>query len=103
METPQAVNPADTHIWGVYGLLVVLSIIELYSASSFEIAKQGLYAPLLRHVSMLFVGFLIIVGLQRMHFAEFGPAAVRVKVKPFAQLRRWRQVVGPGIIFEIRM
>ncbi len=43
----------------------MLSIIELYSASSFEIAKQGLYAPLLRHVSMLFVGFLIIVGLQR--------------------------------------
>lgn len=73
VETPQAVNPADTHIWGVYGLLVVLSIIELYSASSFEIAKQGLYAPLLRHVSMLFVGFLIIVGLQRMHYRWFVP------------------------------
>jgi len=65
------VNPPDTHIWGVYGFLVVISIIELYSASSFEISKQGLYEPLMRHVAMLFAGFLIILGLQRVHFKHF--------------------------------
>lgn len=65
------VNPPDTHIWGVYGFLVVISVIELYSASSFEISKQGLYSPLVRHVGMLFVGFLIILGLQRVHFRHF--------------------------------
>lgn len=64
-------NPPDTHIWGVYGFLIVLSVIELYSASSFEISKQGLYSPLVRHVSMLFVGFLIILGLQRVHYKYF--------------------------------
>lgn len=68
-------NPPDTHIWGVYGFLVVLSIVELYSASSFEISKQGLYAPLVRHVGMLFVGFLIILGLQKVHYRYFAPAS----------------------------
>lgn len=66
-----AVNRPDIYIWGVYGFLVVLSIIELYSASSFEISKQGLYGPLVRHVGMLFVGFLIILGLQRVHYSRF--------------------------------
>lgn len=65
------VNKPDTHIWGVYGCLVVLSIVELYSASSFEIAKQGLYGPLLRHVMMLIAGFLIILFVQRVHFSYF--------------------------------
>lgn len=68
-------NKPDTHIWGVYGVIVVLSIIELYSASSFEISKQGLYAPLVRHVGMLFAGFLIILGLQKVHYKYFAPAS----------------------------
>ncbi len=67
----QALNKPDTHIWGVYGCLIVVSIIELYSASSFEIAHQGLYSPLMRHVSMLLAGFLIILGLQRIHYTRF--------------------------------
>lgn len=61
----------DLYIWGIYGVLVVLSIIELYSASSFEISKQGLYGPLTRHISMLFTGFLIILGLQKVHYSRF--------------------------------
>lgn len=72
---PAAVNPPDTHIWGVYFALVAFSIVELYSASSFEIAKQGLYAPLIRHVSMLGMGLLIILGLQRVHYRYFIPAS----------------------------
>lgn len=65
------VNKPDLYIWGIYGVLVVLSIIELYSASSFEISKQGLYSPLMRHVGMLFAGFLIILGLQKVHYSRF--------------------------------
>lgn len=67
----QALNKPDTHIWGVYGCLIVISIIELYSASSFEIARQGLYDPLIRHASMLLAGFLIILFLQRIHYTHF--------------------------------
>lgn len=64
-------NPPDTHIWGVYGFLVVFSIIELYSASSFEISKQGLYAPLVRHAGYLMIGFVIIWFLQNVHYRHF--------------------------------
>ncbi len=67
------VNPPDNHIWGVYGMIVFLSIVELYSASSFEISKQGLYSPLIRHVGFLFIGFLMILGLQRVHYRFFRP------------------------------
>ncbi len=75
-----AVNKPDTHIWGVYGILVVLSIIELYSASSFEIANKGLWSPLLRHVGMLFAGFLLILWLQRIHYSKFVKWSKRVAV-----------------------
>ncbi len=73
VDLPEAAvsNPPDTHIWGVYGFLVVFSIIELYSASSFEISKQGLYAPLVRHAGYLFLGFLIIWFLQNVHYRHF--------------------------------
>lgn len=73
VETPEAtfINKPDTNIWGVYGCLILISIVELYSASSFEIAAYGLYSPLMRHVSMLIVGFLIILGLQKVHYSHF--------------------------------
>ena len=66
-----AVNRPDIYIWGVYGVLIVLSIIELYSASSFEISKQGLYGPLTRHILFLFIGFMIIWVLQKIHYSRF--------------------------------
>ncbi|MDE7442941.1 MAG: FtsW/RodA/SpoVE family cell cycle protein, partial [Muribaculaceae bacterium] len=56
-----------------YIALIILSIIELYSASSREVAQFGIYYPLLRHVGQLFVGFLIIIGLQRLHYRWFIP------------------------------
>ncbi|MBD5372438.1 MAG: FtsW/RodA/SpoVE family cell cycle protein [Bacteroides sp.] len=76
-ETPRPgvtpVNPPDTHIWGVYGCIVLLSIIELYSASSFEIAKQGLYSPLVRHVGFLLIGLLLMYGVSKIHYRHFKP------------------------------
>ncbi|MDE6314912.1 MAG: FtsW/RodA/SpoVE family cell cycle protein [Muribaculaceae bacterium] len=69
------VNPPDTHIWGVYGTIVFFSIVELYSASSFEISKHGLYGPLLRHVGFLFIGFLMILGIQRINYKHFKPVS----------------------------
>lgn len=71
--TDQPENKADVHIWGIYFALVAISIVELYSASSREIASSGIYYPLIRHVGQLFVGFLIILGLQRLHYRWFIP------------------------------
>lgn len=63
----------DKHIWGIYITLCIISIIELYSASSREItmSSMGVYWPIMRHVSMLAVGFLIILGLQKVHYRWF--------------------------------
>lgn len=67
------VNPPDKHIWGIYIALCALSIIELYSASSREIAAFGIYYPLIRHVAQLAIGLLIILALQRVHYRWFIP------------------------------
>jgi cell division protein FtsW len=68
---PEAVNKADTHILAIYGILIVFSLVELYSASSFEVATQGLYMPVIRHFCNLLVGFLLVMGLQRVHYRYF--------------------------------
>ena len=67
------INPSDKYIWGIYGALCFFSVIELYSASSREIAAAGVYGPILRHAAMLFVGFLIILAVERIPYRWFIP------------------------------
>lgn len=64
------VSPPDKHIWGIYILLCLISIIELYSASSREVASSsiGVFGPVLRHMLMLGAGCVIILMLQRVPF-----------------------------------
>lgn len=61
----------DKHIWGIYIALVVISLIELYSASSREVTQGHIMTPLLRHGLLLGVGCLIMLGLQRIHYTVF--------------------------------
>ncbi len=65
----------DKHIWGIIISLCLVSVIELYSASSREVASStlGVYGPILRHCFMLFVGIIIILSLQRIHYRWFIP------------------------------
>ena len=58
----------DKQIWGIYIILVCISIIELYSASSREVTAGNIFGPVLRHVMLLGAGFLIMVMLQRVHY-----------------------------------
>ena len=62
----------DKHIWGIYILLCFISIIELYSASSREVhgTGMGVFFPIVRHVVLLFIGLMIILGLQRTHYRK---------------------------------
>lgn len=64
-------NRYDVHIWGAYIMLCLISMVELYSASSREISATNIYAPLLRHITHLLTGFLIIIALQRVHYRKF--------------------------------
>lgn len=72
-ETDERLSPlskGDKHLWGIYIFLVIISIIELYSASSREVnsAGMGVYGTIIRHASMLLAGFGIICLLQRTHY-----------------------------------
>lgn len=64
--------PIDKHIWGIYILLVCVSLIELYSASSREVTEGNIFGPLLRHVMLLGIGFIIMIVVQRIHYNRIG-------------------------------
>lgn len=59
---------SDPYIWGIYILLVVFSIIELYSASAAEVVGTNVYAPLIRHGIFLGIGFVLLYLVQRTHY-----------------------------------
>lgn len=67
------VAKADPYIWGVYIFLVLVSIIELYSASSREVVTTGMlgvFTPVVRHVGTLLLGLVCILLLQRTHYSK---------------------------------
>lgn len=59
---------SDPYIWGIYLMLVLISIIELYSASAAEVVGTNVYAPLIRHGMFLGIGFILLYLVQRMHY-----------------------------------
>lgn len=61
----------DHQIWGIYILLCIVSIVELYSASSHEVTATNIFGPILRHVMFLLVGLGIMLALQRTHYKYF--------------------------------
>lgn len=77
------VAKGDKHIWGIYIFLIIISVIELYSASSREVATAGMgvYGTIIRHAIQLFIGFCIIYYLQRTHYRR-----ILHYVVPFAAL-----------------
>lgn len=58
----------DPWIWGIYLFLLVVSIVESYSASSREIATQGVYGPLIKQILFLGIGFAGVCGLCRVNY-----------------------------------
>ena len=61
----------DKSIWGIFITLCLISVIELYSASSREVASAGVYGPILRHCIMLAVGVAIVWTLEKVHYTWF--------------------------------
>lgn len=72
---PKAVSKADKHIWGIFIALCIISTIELYSASSREVASSsmGVMGPIIRHLVMLAGGALLVYFLSRRHYSDFIP------------------------------
>lgn len=70
---PKAVARADKHIWGILIALCIISVIELYSASSREVANSsiGVMGPIIRHLVMLIGGLCIVWVFARRHYSDF--------------------------------
>lgn len=71
-----AVTPAkkarpDHYIWGIYIMFLLISIIELFSASSSEVSSTNVYSPLIRHGIFLAAGLAIVLWLQKTHYIMF--------------------------------
>ena len=58
----------DPWIWGIYIMLLIISIVESYSASSREIAAQGIYMPIIKQCIFLGAGVLCVVLLQHVDY-----------------------------------
>ncbi len=65
----------DPYIWGIYIMLLVISIIELFSASSTEVSGTNIYGPLIRHGFFLLIGFGIVLWLQKTPYTLFNKFA----------------------------
>lgn len=70
----------DKSIWGIFLILCLVSIVELYSASSREVASAGVYGPILRHFVMLCAGICIVWTLEKIHYRYFYGLAFLVAV-----------------------
>ncbi|MCM1369168.1 MAG: FtsW/RodA/SpoVE family cell cycle protein [Candidatus Amulumruptor caecigallinarius] len=67
-------NP-DPYIWGIYIMLLVISVVELFSASATEVSGSNVYGPLIRHGMFLLLGLGIVLWLQKTPYTLFNKFA----------------------------
>ncbi len=60
----------DTYIWGSYIALLIVSVIELFSASSQEVQIDDIYGPIMRHGMFLAIGLILMLIIQGTHFLK---------------------------------
>lgn len=61
----------DKQIWAIYLTLCLVSVVELYTASSHEVTEANVFAPVVRHVSFLAAGLVMMLGIQNIHYVKF--------------------------------
>lgn len=61
----------DPYLWGIYIMLLMVSVIELFSASSTEVSGNNVYMPLIRHSIFLVLGLGIVLAFQNTHYGYF--------------------------------
>ena len=66
--TEIAQKHGDPWIWGIYITLLIISVIESYSASSQEVVKAGIYGPIIKQCVFLAIGAVIVFFLHRIDY-----------------------------------
>lgn len=70
------VHRADPYIWGIYIALLVVSVVELFSASSSEVSASNVYMPLIRHGMFLVGGLVLVLLIQNIHYKNISRFAL---------------------------
>lgn len=58
----------DHHLWGTYIILVIIAIIELFSASIQEVNDGDIFRPIMRHGGFLLGGLACMLIIQKIHY-----------------------------------
>ena len=66
---------SDPYLWGIYITLLIVSVIELFSASSSEVSGTNVYLPLVRHGIFLVLGLGIVLAFQNTPYGYFSRLA----------------------------
>ncbi|MCH5329219.1 MAG: FtsW/RodA/SpoVE family cell cycle protein [Coprobacter sp.] len=104
----QKLLKGDKYIWGIYMVLCIISILEIYSATSMLTYKTSDYfAPMIKHALMLFTGTLLMLGIQNVHYKWFKIIGLPLLVISFFLLiytllagiaandaKRWTTILG---------
>ncbi len=67
------IGHSDKYIWAIYIFLCLVSIVEIYSASSREVSANNIFGPILRQGFMLGVNICIVYGLSKVPYRWFKP------------------------------
>lgn len=74
---PTSVVPAgkpDKYIWAVYIFLCIVSVLEIYSASSREVTANNIFGPIIRQCIHLAIDTVIVLVVSRIHYRYFKSA-----------------------------
>ncbi len=62
---------SDWTLWACYIILCVVSVIEVFSASSLDLKNGSVYLPIASHVKFLLMGLVAILVLEHIHYKYF--------------------------------
>lgn len=60
----------DPWIWGIYFMLLLISLVETYSASSREVATMGVYMPMVKHCVFLAIGGAVLYVVHKIPYTN---------------------------------
>ena len=62
---------SDWTLWACYIILCVVSVIEVFSASSLDLKNGSVYLPIESHVKFLLMGLVAVLVLEHIHYKYF--------------------------------
>lgn len=68
---PRHLIKGDRVIWTIFFLLCIISLVEVFSATSTLVYKQGVWGPILKHAAFLGLGAFLIVIVQNIPYNIF--------------------------------